>query len=1226
MGRYNRKKIRIVLFALIFLLAGSNFILVQAALYPVVRESFTGFINGITNPLLTNRREISRNDTVYNEVYENYSVPNEVYGNTSVIDEVYKNSSSMVGEFMNKDYKTDRFIIKYYDGESKANLKNKIRNSISDIKNIKSLSSNLNSDVIYTKSKKSLNEFKNEMKLQKADENIKYIQPDYEMTASSEDAYFNKQWGIKNNGMEHEGYGDLLQEGTEFDYKTYNADANVVPGWEESEGDGVIVAVIDTGTDVNHEDLSQNIWRNTSEIPGNGFDDDLNGYIDDIYGWSFVDNNNIVCDQENISAEYHGTEIGGIISAIKDNDKGVAGVAPKAKIMPLKVFKNGVAYTSDIIEAIDYASKNGAKIVNCSWGTSNENPALKEAIDASTNMLFVCSAGNSNGNIDVKPVYPGAFNSENIITAASIKRNGILSGFSNYGTVSVDVAAPGEGIYSTIPGNAYGKSSGTSMSAAFVSGEAALLLSMYPDLSPTQVKQKIMGTSDRLSSLINKVNSGYKINCGNALLNISSDEIIKVNSFDDNPDIPFNNDSDGYNLYSVQGWTFKSEMPTARERLGVVKLDNKVYAIGGNKDGVCQSAVEIYDCANNTWSAKAGISIARADVKAAAVNGKIYAIGGYDSSFTDVRTVEEYNPATDTWTQKADLPTVRHGFDVAELNGKIYVIGGIAGDFAVNTVEVYDPSNNTWTSKAGMITARGYLAAAAASGKIYAVGGFANGNGTCNAVEEYDPASNTWSARASMPTDRGGLAAVSYNNMVYVFGGYQITSTNKVEEYNPSNDTWATKVNMLASRMFMGGAEVNGKIYIIGGSNGISSALKTVEEFMPTSWETKASMPTAIRYLKTAALNGKIYAVGGQIMSRAINTVEQYDLMSDTWNAKTGILAPRFLHGMAAANGKIYVLGGNDGYSILNSVEEYDPSADAWTLKSNMPTARFGFATAVVNGRIYAIGGYDGINYTAAVEEYNPVTDTWTQKADMPTSRRYLAAAAVNGKIYAIGGFIDGNYITTVEEYNPATNTWTTKTSMPAVRNALIAAEAVNGKIYILGGYYDDYISRVEEYDPLTDTWTTVEDMPTARSGLAASSINGKIYAVGGYNYDGYLSRVEEFSPTTVYGLDCAGDGKVYSLALPVKYMANFNQRTFTVRYNTNELTAVDLCGKTYKKELSTGSVAGTDITITHFAPGLIKFTVDKTVSPSKAWSGTVNIIKFKSNIAGQTKVFYYIE
>lgn len=307
----------------------------------------------------------------------------------------------------------------------------------------------------------------------------------------------------------------------------YESDVNIVPAWEISQGKSIIVGIIDTGIDITHEDLLNNIYVNKVEVPGNGIDDDQNSYIDDVGGWNFGDDSGNVFDFDNPDEEIHGTHIAGIIAAEKDNGKGITGIAPDVKILPLKVFKNGIAYTSNIIEAIEYAEKMGVKVINCSWGTTVYNQALEEAIQES-GMLFVCAAGNSGTDNDQVPIYPASFELDNIISVASIDINGQLSAFSNYGKSTVDIAAPGEEILSTVPVNLYKRMSDTSAAAGFVTGQAALIMASDAELNNISVKKRILSCGDRLSSLTEKIYSESKMNCGNAIRNIVNNKVINV--------------------------------------------------------------------------------------------------------------------------------------------------------------------------------------------------------------------------------------------------------------------------------------------------------------------------------------------------------------------------------------------------------------------------------------------------------------------------------------------------------------------------------------------------------------------------------------------------------------------------------------------------------------------------------------------------------------------------
>jgi len=185
-------------------------------------------------------------------------------------------------------------------------------------------------------------------------------------------------------------------------------------------------------------------------------DNDGNGYIDDLNGFDFANGDSSVFDSP--SQDTHGTHIAGILAAGVNNG-GIAGVAPNIKILPLKFISGNTGYTSDAIDAINYGLSKGIKIFNCSWGGSQENLALKD-IMANSDALFICAAGNAGQNVDVNPVYPACYQLPNVISVGAIDNKGQLASFSNYGS-KVQIAAPGAGILSTLPGNNYGLMSGT---------------------------------------------------------------------------------------------------------------------------------------------------------------------------------------------------------------------------------------------------------------------------------------------------------------------------------------------------------------------------------------------------------------------------------------------------------------------------------------------------------------------------------------------------------------------------------------------------------------------------------------------------------------------------------------------------------------------------------------------------------------------------------------------
>jgi subtilisin family serine protease len=267
------------------------------------------------------------------------------------------------------------------------------------------------------------------------DPEVEFVEPNYlvHTQASAGDTYFNRQWGLSNSGQKVNGIAG-----------TTGADLDARLAWDISTGDGrIVVAVIDTGCDLNHPDLKANIWTNPGEIPGNGIDDDGNQYIDDVHGWDFSDQDN---DPQDASG--HGTHVAGIIGAEGDNARGVAGVAWRVSIMPLRfmdAFEEGS--TADAIRAIDYALAKGAKIINCSWGGPGYSRALQNVM-AGANALFICAAGNNSQDTDVHPFYPASLGEDNILSVAASNVMDELAWFSNFGSGTVDVAAPGAGIFS----------------------------------------------------------------------------------------------------------------------------------------------------------------------------------------------------------------------------------------------------------------------------------------------------------------------------------------------------------------------------------------------------------------------------------------------------------------------------------------------------------------------------------------------------------------------------------------------------------------------------------------------------------------------------------------------------------------------------------------------------------------------------------------------------------
>jgi subtilisin family serine protease len=335
--------------------------------------------------------------------------------------------------------------------------------------------------------------------------------------------------------------------------------------WSHTKGNpDIVVAVIDTGVDYTHEDLVDNIWHNPGETgvdaqghdkATNGIDDDGNGYVDDVIGWDFASNDNKPYDLTASMTDMlfnggnpgHGTHCAGNVAARADNGKGISGVAPNVRIMPLRfITDKGQGTTADAVKAIKYAVQMGAKVMSNSWGSEGDDPgdsdtnALKDAIQMAQDhgVLFIAAAGNGHQGVgydndtDSKPGVPASYANENIISVAAIDEHGALGSFSNWGLRTVDLAAPGVKVFSTvtnsqkysdtvidIPGVITATWDGTSMATPHVAGAAALYWSLHPEMSWSQVKNAILSSVKKTSVLNGKMVSGGQLDVGNMMKN-----------------------------------------------------------------------------------------------------------------------------------------------------------------------------------------------------------------------------------------------------------------------------------------------------------------------------------------------------------------------------------------------------------------------------------------------------------------------------------------------------------------------------------------------------------------------------------------------------------------------------------------------------------------------------------------------------------------------------------
>ncbi|MBR6503722.1 MAG: S8 family serine peptidase [Firmicutes bacterium] len=367
------------------------------------------------------------------------------------------------------------------------------------------------------------------------EENVAYVQPNYTYTLAEapDDPFFGKQWGLYNDGsfemdnkQPHPEYDNPLGLNPE-DPQPQEPESQALAGRDINylEAAGIfndfdreiIIALIDTGADYTHPDLQETFWVNGGEIPGNRKDDDGNGYTDDVYGWNFYGNNNRVLAS---GQEVHGTHVAGILAAASGNGRGITGASlnPKVKVMILKVLggSDGNGSTASIVSAIRYAQANGASICNLSLCSDANDHALYRAI-AGSSMLFITASGNTGSDIDKTPSYPASYDLDNIIAVANMSADGNLEVTSNYGVNSVDIAAPGTDILSTIPGGAYGFMTGTSMATPMVAAAAATVYSHYEDITVDDIPGILLTTARVTDELMGRVSTGGMLDMKAAL-------------------------------------------------------------------------------------------------------------------------------------------------------------------------------------------------------------------------------------------------------------------------------------------------------------------------------------------------------------------------------------------------------------------------------------------------------------------------------------------------------------------------------------------------------------------------------------------------------------------------------------------------------------------------------------------------------------------------------------
>ena len=790
----------------------------------------------------------------------------------------------------------------------------------------------------------------------------------------------------------------------------------------------------------------------------------------------------------------HGTHVAGIAAAVND-EAGVVGTAPGARIWSVKVCAFNTCPFSAIVAGIDYATAHADRIsvANMSVGGTTPSQAITDAVTAATDagVLIVAAAGND--NVDAQTFRPA--NHPDVVTVAALadsdgrpggtggplscrpqSHDDQLADYSNWGA-TIEVVAPGTCITSTWNDDAYHVLSGTSMAAPHVTGAAALLASAHPPANRADalaLRSQLMAT-------------------GNT------------------------------------NWTWSSRGPGDVQRPLLDLHATSAYA------------PVLVGPPSSRWRPVATVPGPRAQfgqAQCAQDPTGWYTFGGNDANLGTVDTTWRYDLAADTWQRKASVPGgAGAGFSaVCAPDGKVHVLAQISGSTTLH--RVYDPETDGWSTAAPLPRATTHAAIAAWGGKVYVFGGLGWAFGDPSAeVDVYDLASDSWSTRAALPEPVGRAGIARQGPYAYVVGGWGAASpgTNvaTVRRFDLRNETWSTGPSLTSARADVGLVATDKGLYALGGYAPSSSLLasEVVERLDTTTWPsgswqgTGDVLPTPVGSpgvsCAGAGPNAVVRVGGGLAFGRLSPTARSEHARRIVYGERCAALdAGAWQPAAPLPDGRVVYAGARcssdpGGYwkfagwgAALNSYTttwRYDLATNTWAQRAPIPTPSVdgaGYAATCVGGKIHLIGGPSGS--TTGHFVYDIATDTWTTAAPLPRATQFAAIGAWGGKVYVLGGLATFNEgpSAAVDVYDIATDTWSSGPAMPEA-TGLIGYAQSGSRLYLVGGQGagspSSNMVTTRRFDMATGVWSAGPALPSGRSGVALVATDKALYAVGGF-------------------------------------------------------------------------------------------------------------------------------